>query len=144
MAGTRSDLRLWAARLAASVGSVLLLSWAADWFESYRDHLNTTLSNWELWRWFVGAALLVLAGMIVGVAMGNRMPGGRFDWKVPVALGIVPLFLAMTLPMFLWDWPGSRMGSWLWSFRTEFLRDSLAGPAWVLVGLAVAAGWGRR
>ncbi len=143
MAGTRSDLRQWAARLAASVGSVLLLYWAAGWFESFSDHLSATF-NWELWRWFVGAALLVLAGTIVGVAMGNRVPRGRFDWKAPVALGIVPLFLAMTLPMFFWGWPGSRTGSWLWSFRTEFVSSHLDRPAWVLVGFAIAAGWGRR
>lgn len=144
MAGTRSDLGSFAARTAASIAGVLLIYWAGHWLESFRDSLASSFSLRGLWRWFVWAILLVLAGMAVSLAIRSRLPRGKFDWKTPVALGLVPLLLAMSYPMLVWGWPGSSVGSWLWSFRSEFTEPAAAGPAWILVGIAISAGWRRR
>jgi len=129
-------------RALISLSSVLLVFWAGGWFTDYRNHVAESRdASGNLWRLFVAALFLLIAGMLVGLAARSGPPTGRFDWRRPAALGLIPGLLAMTLPMFIWRWPMTTMDSPLWSFRAEFLNDGNAAAMWMLVGVAIASGF---
>ncbi len=127
--------------LGSSVASVILIRWASSWERGFRDRMAASHNaDAHMWRWFLAAALVVAAGVLIGLAVRGRGFGGRFDWTTALALGLVPLVLAMTFPAWVWQWPWSNPGSPLWSFRADFMSFGLGGSAWILVGVAIAAG----
>ena len=127
--------------LVSSVVSVVLIRWASSWEQGFQDRVAASFdADAHLWRWFVAAALLVAAGVLIGLAVRRQGFGGRFDWKIALALGLVPLVLAMTFPAWLWGWPWSTLGSPLWSFRADFVAFGPGGSMWILVGAAIASG----
>ena len=141
MAGPWTALQV----LGSSVASVVLIRWAYSWDQGYRDRVAASYdATAHIWRWFVAAALLVIAGVLIGQAVRRRGFSGRFDWRATSALGIVPLVLAMTFPAFVWQWPGSSHGSPLWRFRSDFVSYGLDRSMWILVGLAIVAGLRSR
>lgn len=122
----------------------MLLYGAGRMFENFRNALVTTRANNELSRWFVAARMLLVAGVAVGLAVRSRPVSRSFLPARAAAMAVVPFLLAMTLPMFIWNWPGTSMGSWLWSVRMRFAGEPLTASMWLLVGLAIAAGFEER
>ncbi|NOY56492.1 MAG: hypothetical protein GXP34_10965 [Actinobacteria bacterium] len=128
-------------RIALTLVSIVLIYQADRQFENYRNAVARTYSNGELWRWFIAAGMVLLAGAAVGFALRPHPVSRGFVPLRAVGMAVVPFFLAMSLPMFSWGWPGTPMGSWLWSVQMHFAGESLAVPMWLLVGLAIVAGF---
>ncbi|MDJ0925264.1 MAG: hypothetical protein QNJ77_11940 [Acidimicrobiia bacterium] len=129
-------------RLVLSVAAILLLYWSHEWIRSFRDNITVSHAvNAHLWRWFVAAGLALLAGLLFGTCVRDTPPGLPFDWKRPVAIGTVPLFLAMTWPPMVWGWPGYDAAGPLWSLRLVFFNDGYATAIWLVVGVAIASGF---
>ena len=137
-------LRRWTIihRVALVLLAVVLAYQADRRFDDFRNALGAGFSApGELWRWFVAAGFLMAAGVTAGFAVRSRPPGLHFKpWPV-VVMAAFPLVLAMTLPAIVWGWPGSSMGSWFWSVRAPFFDTPLASAMWLLVGLAITAGF---
>ncbi len=129
-------------RGAIAVAAVLLFYWANDWIESFRNDLTLTADvGATIWRWFVAAGLAALAGWLIGVGLREKPPQLPFNWRRALAVGLIPLLLALTLPAFYWNWPLLGSTGPVWSFRVVFTDAGYAGSMWMLVGLAIAGGF---
>lgn len=144
LAGVRRQIRSWSLlhRTVLSLVAVATVSAADRLFDDFRDAVAKSFSaTGELWRWFLASAFVVVAGVAVGLAARAGPPGRRFSTGRTLAMAVVPLYLALTLPMVVWGWPGPRMGSWPWSLRTRFFHEPLTVAMWLIVGIAVASGF---
>ena len=131
----------WPLLVALSIAAVVLINMGFERLDEWRDVIARDFDfNW--WRFLLAGTILSTGGLVAGMAILDRWPIRLFAWRRTVAFGAVPLFLAMTLPMFAWGWPLTRMGSPLWEFRAHFTDGPHIGAAWTLVGLAVAGGLG--
>lgn len=129
-------------RLLLSVAAILLFYWSHEWLSSFRDNVAaSSAADAHLWRWFVAAALALLAGFLFGILARNTPPGFPYDWKPPVVIGTIPLLLAMTWPPMIWGWPGFGIGRPFWSIRSAFFNDGYAAAMWLVVGLAITSGF---
>lgn len=127
-----------------SIAAVVLIHIGFGRLGHWRDTFATDPGNLQMWRFYLAGLILSLGGLVAGLAIRNQAPKGNFNWLRALAFGIVPLLLAMSLPMFISRWPLSTMSSPLWEFRAQFSKDSYVGAAWILVGLAVASGFGAE
>lgn len=118
--------------IGAAIG---LVYWAGHRYDNFTDSMNMTFSV-ELWRWFLASGLMVLAGIAAGLAIRPASHGHR--WLA--ALAAAPFALAMSFPAWIWGWPGTRQGSWLWSVVGDFASDRSVMVLWLLVGLALSGG----
>lgn len=130
-------------RIALTVAAILLVYRADRLFEDYRDVIafNSSMTS-GFWRWVLGAALIVVAGAVVGMAMRSELPGRQFDALRVVVVVAVPLLLALTFPMVsVWHWPLGRLGTWLRSVQFRFADWPLTMVMWFIVGLGIASGF---
>lgn len=124
-----------------SIATVALVYLGFSRLEDWRNLMIRDFApHWE--RFFLAGLILSLGGLVAGLAIRNRLPAGSFDWRRALTFGIVPLALAMTMPATVWNWPLTGPRSPLWELQTQFADESGIAVAWILVGLAVASGFG--
>ena len=121
--------------------AIALIKRASTLEQDYRIVVTQTFSGTAgFWRWWLAGALVVIAGIAVGLAMRSTLPGRHFRADRAVAIGIVPFLLAIVWPLFVWGWPVTRLGSWFgWAY--DFSLGVQAHVMWLIVGLGIAAGF---
>lgn len=95
-----------------------------------------------LGQWFVWAMLLTTAGLLAGLAVRSVAPGRGFKTGRVVLMAAVPFALGMMFPLTVRGWLPETWG-WLGSVRMSYFGPMSAGPMWVLVGVAIAAGFDK-
>lgn len=129
-------------RAALIVVAVALVFVAQGQYETSYAESGETFT-FPLLRWFFASGMAALAGVAIGIASRSRPPAGPFRIGVVAALGAVPLFLAMSYPIFTRGWLGLDLSpSPFW--RERFLELGLTAMMWLFVGVAVAAGFSGR
>jgi hypothetical protein len=123
----------WVYRFGLGVASLVLL-WVAE----------HQLFGWDLARSFEYLGLIVLAGLVLGIAAWLPL-GWRYEWGPPLALGAIPFLMLAQSELLLYRHAHYlNLPSWLdrWLNRPYFFND--LGPQFVLaimLGVALSAGF---
>jgi len=125
-----------------SIATIYLIKFAIHQHETYQQIAGSTFDfSGSIWRWFLAIGIFVVIGFGFGLATRDRVAFGRFDWARALALGAVPLFFALSLPILILNLPTE---TWVARFRLDFVAPLPSGALGVLVGVAISAGFRDR
>jgi hypothetical protein len=138
----RSRLTWLSVMVGVSIAATALIRVAIDQVERYRQYSGSSFDfTSTLWRWFLAMGIFVVIGFVYGLVLRTDVSLSRFDWRRALALGAVPLALALTWPAFTLQWPTA---TWLRGFRIDFTDPMPAAVMSVLAGFAIASGFRER
>jgi len=138
----RARLAWLSVMVAISVAAVVLIRIAVGQMERYRQYSGSSFDfTSTLWRWFLAMGIFVVIGCVYGLVLRPDITVSQYDWRRALALGAVPLMLALTWPAFTLHWPAA---TWLRGIRIDFSDPMPAAAMSVLAGFAVASGFRAR